>query len=136
VKIVMSILGLMALVLCFAVRTSAGPTGFRFDISRPSNFSSCDFSGKMCAAPDTGFWTIGQGLGNFAIVGTLSQGSWDEPVSRKFYPDLRAERLGGPENDLEFFHGPKSPTPEPGTLFLIGTGLVGFAAILRRRLTR
>lgn len=136
-KIVMSILGLMALVLCFAARTSASATGFRFGISLPSNFASCDFSGKICSGPDTGFLTIGRDGGNFAILGSVPPGSRNQPVRlRAFDPDLRAERHGGSEDDLEFSQVPKSPTPEPGTLFLIGTGLVGVATILRQRLPR
>jgi hypothetical protein len=144
VKIVASILGLMTLVLCFAVRTSAGPTEFRFGISSPSNFTNCDCSGKICCGTLSSGQAValavdseasdGQDGGSFAILRTVSLGSWNESVRhRAFDPDLRAERRGGSEDDREFIQSPKSPTPEPSTLFLIGTGLVGFAAILRRR---
>lgn len=38
--------------------------------------------------------------------------------------------------DLDFTFTPNTPTPEPGSLALLGTGIVGLAGFLRRRLSR
>lgn len=50
--------------------------------------------------------------------------------------DFLVNNGGGPTALRVEMTGTATPTPEPGSLFLLGTGLAGFAGVIRRKLSR
>jgi hypothetical protein len=51
------------------------------------------------------------------------------------FTDLAWEPLSGTDNVTMKLSGPAAPTPEPSSLALLGTGILGTAGMLRRKLS-
>jgi len=120
-------------------------TGSTFDIvggsgsGLPSNLFSGSFT---CSATSPCSWTLvtlANGTHNYTLTGTI-QGTWYDGTTvsgatvqltintGKGYFNGRTTISSGDTNITTL------STPEPGTLALLGTGLVGIAGTLRRKL--
>jgi hypothetical protein len=95
-------------------------------------------SGAMTAG--TEYWVS---LSNAANTGSLQSGSWDIPDNPNGGPATCALRVNGSfpyycSNGGESFTltGGQTTTPEPSSILLFGSGILGLAGVLRRKLTR
>lgn len=73
--------------------------------------------------------------GNFAeqlFTGTVTNPELIAPITSYV---LSAESYGGPEYNERFNLTAEAETPEPSSLLLFGSGLLGLAALVRRKIT-
>ena len=102
------------------------PDGFVEDLSDTSNFYFNAFS--VDASGLTGDWTIHFDLYTKNLISGV-----DEPLDYKigdFAPFSHDAQSGG--DDIP----PGNPIPEPGTMMLLGAGLLGLAGISRKKLKK
>jgi hypothetical protein len=101
-----------------------------YTISEPGNPNSVagadDVVVSVLTAGGTTVLNLPAPMGNFGFLGVIS----DDPIlSLTWQADLGGVRNTGIDN----LRVAEAPIPEPGTLLLIGSGLVGLAARRRRR---
>ncbi|HYN84940.1 MAG TPA: PEP-CTERM sorting domain-containing protein, partial [Pyrinomonadaceae bacterium] len=72
----------------------------------------------------------------FSVSGTAFQGMSEEEICNSIY--VRFQRVGanGQGSDVGRPGAPNEPVPEPATLLLLGTGVAGVAARMRKRRNR
>jgi len=112
--------------ICANVGVLATPTPCNLDFS----FSDTSVGAGYLDGSDTpallGNLDIGLGANIDVGVGDGTIGSDPNNV-------LASADIGGGTGQIDFGQPPPSPAPEPGTLSLMGTGLLGMAAALRRK---
>ncbi|MFZ0641346.1 MAG: PEP-CTERM sorting domain-containing protein [Candidatus Acidiferrales bacterium] len=95
----------------FDVDFSAGGNAFEWDFFGPQSYNSS----------------------NNILLGTFPINSGSETLSL-FYED--GEQIGTLDGGTVVVTAGASSTPEPSSLFLLGTGLLGLAPVIRRRFAR
>jgi hypothetical protein len=88
-------------------------------------------------------WTLTSGTSKnitYQLVGTISGMLWNGRIAtgttvQNFFTNSHWTGNGNGEVRMGSFNGVTS-TPEPGTLGLLGTGIVGIAGMFRRKLMR
>jgi hypothetical protein len=103
------------------------------------------FSGSFSADPTWALQTLPDGTHNYTLTGVLS-GTLTLPSGTvsangvtvqltvntgKGYYNGRSVRLSSGDTNISYG---TAVTPEPGTLSLLGTGLIGLAGVIRRKL--
>jgi hypothetical protein len=100
----------------------------------------CGFAGNNCGGGGNGGLGAGESqLGSMSIHfdGDFANGVTFAPIAAKFQTNVTSYEFDSCVAPCSIERELDPPTvPEPGSLVLMGSGFVGFAAILRRRQTR
>jgi len=122
-----------------SVTLLSGPTGFSSTVNGGISSGGCDMSGGgfFCSQDSSGGLAVG-GSGdiyNFEWVLTLNSGSnllLSGDSLKASYITASGKNAGLTSEDFNL-SGTPAPTPEPSSLALFGTGILGAASIFRRR---
>ena len=118
----------------------------RGDVRRSASFSAFAAASGQVTSPVSGFNVYTVNLGAFS-AGTpipLTPSGSALPVGSVFWGYLNGSPLNGYScssgstcaNDVVALDESVTVTPEPGTLALVGSGLLLFGLVLRRRVSR
>lgn len=122
-----------------------GNYDYRTTFMLPSNFSSATLSG-MTAMDNSGMVYLNgdliltiSGIHGFEALHPFSDSTRSDFLPGLNTLDFVVNNIGGPtgllvENISGSYNG--GSTPEPGTFLLLGSGVLGFIGVLRRRLRR